>query len=179
MGTYYTNCDSQTTLKEFVAAELGDSATVVDWSIVGSCAYIVYRSGDGSCGAEVWKLSRCTDGYGHHIGYKPMDESMLPYFYDCPKRLLDKLTPTDSPNANEWRATCHAKRKRVNRARRIKDGDTIKLAAPLRFGGSDSAEDTFTAERWVDGRRVWRRLGNGQLVRITRLADRDFELIAK
>lgn len=40
------------------------------------------------------------------FGYKDMDETMLPFFYDCPTGILKLLTPTDNENANEWRKKC-------------------------------------------------------------------------
>lgn len=38
--------------------------------------------------------------------YKPMEEDMGPYYFNCPKRILDLLSPTDSKTANEWRESC-------------------------------------------------------------------------
>lgn len=43
--------------------------------------------------------------------YKDMDESMQPYYYDCPVRmldLLDRLAPVTEPasGAYKWRAAC-------------------------------------------------------------------------
>lgn len=46
---------------------------------------------------------------GMNFGYKDMDETMGPYCYDCPKSILDLLTPTDSEYANEWRHKCREK----------------------------------------------------------------------
>ncbi len=42
----------------------------------------------------------------YNFGYKDMDETMLPYFYDCPVGILKLLTPTDNENSNEWRKRC-------------------------------------------------------------------------
>lgn len=44
----------------------------------------------------------------HNFGYKDMDESCGPNETDCPARILDLLTPTDSQYANDWRARCRA-----------------------------------------------------------------------
>ena len=49
---------------------------------------------------------------GMNFGYKDMDETMGPGYYDCPKTILDLLTPTDSEWANEWRQKC---REQLNR----------------------------------------------------------------
>ena len=44
----------------------------------------------------------------YNFAYKDMDESCGPYKYDCPKSILDLLTPTENEYANEWRKTCYA-----------------------------------------------------------------------
>ena len=54
-------------------------------------------------------LTRENNGY---LDIKVMDESCLPYYYDAPKRLLKKLTPTDCRRSNEWRETCLSKFKK-------------------------------------------------------------------
>ena len=42
-----------------------------------------------------------------NFSYKEMSESMGPYSYDCPKGILDLLSPTDNEYANEWRKACY------------------------------------------------------------------------
>ena len=45
-------------------------------------------------------------------GYKLMDESMNPYYYDCPAKILDMLTPAPEawpPQLAEWSATWRAR----------------------------------------------------------------------
>lgn len=42
-----------------------------------------------------------------NFSYKDMDETCGPYYYDCPKGILDLLTPTDSEYANAWRKRCY------------------------------------------------------------------------
>jgi len=41
-----------------------------------------------------------------NFGCKTMGESMEPFYYDCPKSILDLLTETDNENALNWRAKC-------------------------------------------------------------------------
>lgn len=40
------------------------------------------------------------------FGYKDMDETMLPYYFNAPEKLLKMLSPTDNKNALSWRKTC-------------------------------------------------------------------------
>ena len=42
-----------------------------------------------------------------NFSYKDMDETCGPYYFDCPKGILDLLTPTDSEYANAWRKRCY------------------------------------------------------------------------
>lgn len=49
------------------------------------------------------------DNWGHNFCYKDMDESMGPYFHNCPERILKLLTPTEYKYAQDWRDACWAK----------------------------------------------------------------------
>lgn len=48
---------------------------------------------------------------------KLMDETEHPYYYDCPKSILDLLSNTDNEQALEWRAKC---RERLDMAKTVK-----------------------------------------------------------
>ena len=50
-----------------------------------------------------------------NMSYKDMDETMLPFYYDCPESILKLLTPTNNGNANQWRERCRirAEKKKV------------------------------------------------------------------
>ena len=61
-------------------------------------------------------------------GYKDMDETMGPYYYDCPKAILDMLTPTDNDTANEWREACR-RNMAEKRERRAHANDPIYVPA--------------------------------------------------
>jgi hypothetical protein len=60
---------------------------------------------DGTIFAMVWMLKYYPKDY-YNFGYKDMDETMHPYFYNCPKSILAKLTPTTNEHALEWRQGC-------------------------------------------------------------------------
>ena len=44
---------------------------------------------------------------GMNFGYKSMDETMGPVQCNCPKSILDLLTPIESEYANNWRKKCY------------------------------------------------------------------------
>ena len=54
-------------------------------------------------------LTRENNGY---LDIKVLDESCGPFYYDPPKRLLKKLTPTDCETSSRWRETCLSKFKK-------------------------------------------------------------------
>lgn len=47
----------------------------------------------------------------YYFAYKDMDESEIPYCYDCPESILKLLSDTDNKNALEWRRLCRENRK--------------------------------------------------------------------
>lgn len=49
-----------------------------------------------------------------NFGYKIIDETCGPCYYDCPKSILDVLTETDSKYAIEWRKKCYETAKQVS-----------------------------------------------------------------
>lgn len=166
MGTYYSY-NQGLSLKDYVAEELGACQDIIDYSIIGSCAYILYGRQSGLRSIEVWKLTR----HEGCPGYKPMSEEMGPYYHDCPKRILDGAGPTDSADANQWRAACHAKRERKNLIKRIKPGDIIE---------TESGE-VYTARhyRGVRGRACigYHSHRLGRLYRLPRLANEPLRII--
>lgn len=44
--------------------------------------------------------------HGYNFGYKSIDETMGPGYYDCPRSILNLLTDTDNEYALEWRKNC-------------------------------------------------------------------------
>lgn len=70
----------------------------------------------------VYLLQRSDVGWG----YKDMDESMHPYYYDCPVSYLDAADEPTTENAEKWREV--VRRKAAERARKKpKVGETWSL----------------------------------------------------
>ena len=51
----------------------------------------------------------------YNIGYKDMEESEGPYYYNCPERILKLLTPTSNEYALRWRKKCWERIERCKR----------------------------------------------------------------
>ncbi|MGP9768561.1 DUF6927 domain-containing protein [Halomonas sp. AOP13-D3-9] len=123
--------------------------------------------------AAVVKTS-CSQG---EFFYKSMDETMGPYFTQCPASILKLLTPLEELEqlgvvmglslsyASEWRDKClkHAESKK--KRARLKNGDRIKLPYPVRFDGGLEC-DTCTKVDLPRKRNVFRPEGSSRLVRL-------------
>jgi hypothetical protein len=82
--------------------------------------------------AAVFLLGYYPKSY-YNFGYKDMCESMGPYSYNCPERILNLLTPTDSEDANEWRELCWERINRKKNQPKFKKGDIVEFEKPIRF----------------------------------------------
>lgn len=68
----------------------------------------------------------------YNFAYKWMDESFHPYYYECPDRILDLLTPTENKCSNDWREEC---RRRNKRNKQVSPGTLIRFDHTIRWKG--------------------------------------------
>lgn len=68
-------------------------------------------------------------------------EMRVPFYFDCPKHVLEALTPTDNDACNHWRRLCWALHKEPVR-RRIKRGEVVRFSKHIEFSDG-SVADTF------------------------------------
>lgn len=69
-----------------------------------------------------------------NFSYKDMDESCGPCYYDCPKGILDLLSPTENEWVNNWRAKCREnleKKKDPNALSNLPVGTIIQVTMPF------------------------------------------------
>ena len=103
---------------------------VIKSSMKGSTYYAAVKRIEKSTGKiKIWGLVCLTHidmKEYFNFGCKPISEDMAPYERECPKSILDLLTPTDSKLANEWRDDCRRNLKR------IKPGD-LPVGTKIRF----------------------------------------------
>lgn len=59
----------------------------------------------------------------YNFSYKDMDETMMPYCFDCPRSILALLSPTENKYALEWREKCREKRREKAEAK--KSGNSL------------------------------------------------------
>lgn len=100
----------------------------------------------------------------YNFAYKDMDESMGPYKYDCPKSILDLLTPTESKYANEWRKACYenlAKKKNPNGLNKLPVGTVIKVVMPFDTNYFKKGQEVRLQKfnKWNSNRTEWITIG--------------------
>lgn len=104
----------------------------------------------------------------YNFAYKDMDEGCGPCQCDCPKGILDLLSPTDSQWANEWRQACYeniAKKKDPNALNKLPWGSIIEWTTQYDLTSGRKAGDKIKLTKcaiegngiktkiyWSDGR---------------------------
>jgi len=158
---------------------VGDN--LADSALVGSTYYAAVRDrSEGRIFGLVALTSVNNKDPDFNISVKLMDETMGPCQYTCPKRILDKLTPTDDEYALEWRNRCYEQIAEKNRQRRdpnslknlpedteivfyaisdmedgTKQGDEVLLRKEMcRYRKSNG--QVVTDLRWIDGAHAWK-----------------------
>ena len=72
-------------------------------------------------------LTRTDTKEYYNFYYKDMDETCGPYECNCPKYILDMLSPTNNEYANKWREACYKNLKRdKNSLGKLPTGTVIK-----------------------------------------------------
>ena len=93
-----------------------------------------------------------------NFGYKDMSEFAGPVQSECPKRILELLTPlsNDGGSSNDWamnwRARCWANINTRSSKPKVKVGDIIKLSEPIEFN-SGASYDMFKKTSRIN---VWK-----------------------
>ena len=86
--------------------ESGGYLKVLDISKKGNVVYMAVQNVEKKHIFATVTLISISDG---EFMWKDMDETVGPCEDDCPKKILDQLSPTTSEYALEWRKRCRAK----------------------------------------------------------------------
>lgn len=142
--TTYHRAKGQTDREHFAGE--WPQAEILDCATVGRTFYAaVKRQGSDEVFAII-VLTRWFRGDYYNFGVKEMDESMGPNEARCPVRILDLLSPTTHEYALEWRQACRDLGARRATAAKVKRGDRVRFAEPLRFrSGAEHSELIFVA----------------------------------
>ncbi|MEO1280153.1 MAG: hypothetical protein AAFV69_00305 [Pseudomonadota bacterium] len=158
-----------------VRYEIVESALVKMRTYYAACRRTDRETGDSIVFALVVKVKyvpKATDGMT--LGWKDMDEGMLPDKVECPLAILDLLDPPDPDRyGGKWREQVrawHARRKA-----KPKPGEVFVLKSPLAFTDGSTGSRFRVEKRGRSGRgRAYRNLDNGGLYRIAGLENLEF-----
>lgn len=103
------NIDRKATLdNEFKGWENSNGAKTenIKSTMRGTTYYSAMKTTQANGDFEIWALIVLTSVKNNMFYYKEMDETEIPYNYDCPASILNLLTETDNENANKWRNMC-------------------------------------------------------------------------
>jgi hypothetical protein len=120
--------------------------------------------------------------------YKEMDETYGPNCYDCPKSILDLLSPTDNDYAKVWRAKCYEKiekkkqeKKNPDYLNNLPEGTIIQVVLPFntnRYNKGDIIQ--LFKGRWGNSKKWFVNNTNIHFSRQTMsLLKKDFEIIKR
>lgn len=158
MGSTCMRYDSSMSRMDFLLKHIGAnysneemSQRILKAQMVGTTLYAaVERVEKADNSRNVWALVVISTIHGSEICYKAMDEGMGPFQAECPKSVLDLLSPTDSTWATEWRQRCRANLA-ASSARRILDGQVVVLKELVNFTGGISSRVFMK----TPGRSLW------------------------
>lgn len=152
MGWTFFHKPAGVPVAEVLAKEFsGEQGKVVASSAKLNAVYMAYKTRAGHTIALVCAIRYAPkDPQGYNFGYKDMEESMGPYYYDCPAKILNMLSPVDiayagSPqsaqSAARWRQACWDRL--GHKAPKMAIGRMVRFANPIRF----TTGETFTEMR--------------------------------
>lgn len=125
----------------------------------GNYIYVDIPAAEQEVIAVVFLTSTDVKDY-FNFSYKDMSETMGPYERDCPKGILDLLTPTENELAKEWRKDCYEnlkKKRDPNNLSNLPVGSVIKVTMPFdtRFYQSGDVVTLTKRDGWATKRPAW------------------------
>ena len=131
-----------------------DWATIIKDAMVGTTYYAAMKLTKTN---EVFALIVLTAVDKTDFGYKDMDETMQPFYYDCPANILDLLSPTKNELALEWRKNC---RRNIANKKELSNAKKIRITLPANYNGTYySANDVIDLSRY--SKSVWADISRG------------------
>jgi hypothetical protein len=163
MGSISMHREAGQTDREFWQGELLSKYKIIDCATIGRTVfYAAVETTEGPDAGMVGAfvaLQQWTRDW-HNFTYKSMTEDAGPNAAECPARILDKLTELPECwkrphrqwdccglcNAREWRAECRKLAERRARAAKVKAGQVVRFARPVKFA-SGAEVDTLTFDK--------------------------------
>lgn len=118
-----------------------------------------------------------------NFSYKDMDESMGPHHNDCPKGILDLLTPTESEWANEWRKACYENikaKRNPNGLNKLPVGSVIKIKLGCDTKSHKAGDEVLLTKTLWPGRKRNRTYWiNGRFYYTPKFIGDDYEIVQR
>lgn len=101
MGTFSGYYSRQDVVNDLVRQYSGENFSIIDRKATnfGRHLWMLIKPKQGPSFVCLFKLS----SYGGDWGYKPIDESMGPAYWDCPVSLIQQADPPTTEYATNWR----------------------------------------------------------------------------
>lgn len=139
-----------------------DHCEVLASSKRGNIVYQAIRNNkEGNVFAGVILISMDNKDY-FNFHYKVMSENSGPCGTDCPKKILNLLTPTDSEWANEWRAKQNKKT-----STKLQEGDKVEFDDEISFCDGSKHKTFIVTHYYKGGRKHIGFMANGELYNIS------------
>lgn len=90
-------------IKEFTCDDPKYNTTVIDCSVKNNEAYLAVHD---HIRQETTAYVILLSFRNNEIGFKDMHESEGPYYFNCPKRIIKKLSSTNDVTSLAWRSAC-------------------------------------------------------------------------
>ncbi|TRO55192.1 hypothetical protein E2P64_07610 [Candidatus Bathyarchaeota archaeon] len=138
MGWLYTQgYDKKDQIRELLVET--ETRKVLDYSVRGSRLWVAFdiTSKEGEHNQVIVLFLLAKDGNSY--GYKDIDETMGPFYYDCPLKLL-AVAPDSSKFANaKWRANVreHWAAKKVEKERPVETGCQVRVKPGWKGAGNE------------------------------------------
>jgi hypothetical protein len=141
MGTSYTYGATKASIIADITKNWGDGHTGIvhtckEKKTVGNTVYSLWekKSPEGISLLKYIRIDLLVSSRGYGWGYKGLDESMHPFYYDCPLKWFEEV-PCPNESAANYRIKCAEQQayKKDEKARlknvleNIKPGDTLSL----------------------------------------------------
>jgi hypothetical protein len=153
-------------VKEYLDGGFRDGVTVLKSALKIDTYYAALQH-DGVVSATVCLIRYVPGDDPYNFGTKWIDEDCGPVESECPKGILELLTPTDSEWANQWRERCWHNVRCREAVVRLKVGETFDAVNPIRFTNGESYQ-RFTLIRRDRSQLILRPEGASFQVRMAR-----------
>lgn len=174
--THFKNGKVDRKAELIAQAEKWENFTLLKGSLIGTTWYAAVRDDRTGEVFGMVTLTSIDDGY---FMVKEMDETVGPFYYQCPMNILKLLTPTDNEQANEWRKNCwqyHEEQKDPYLFKNLPEGAKVKwTVASSNWLGDLEKGQVHTLEKIKYHKRYYWQLENRSIIDPKHISRKEYE----